>query len=228
MTVIGVDGCRGGWVAAVLDGPGIDWLPWTTEIRDVLSVDAASVAIDIPIGLPEQSVRACDVEARALLGRRGVSVFSAPVRPVLSCRTYAEARAVLAAAGGRSMSAQAFGLVPAVRQVDEAITAADHHRVIEAHPEVAFFVLGGDRELASKRTGAGVAGRIRLLQDALAADVVAVLAKAPAGVPVDDALDALACAYVAREWAAGRATALGDGALDSRGLPMRIVAPPRR
>src|SRR4051794_41459090 len=95
------------------------------------------VAIDIPIGLPDAGVRACDVQARAALGRRGVTVFPAPVRPVLGCTTYADARRILTAAGGPSMSAQAFGIVNAVRQVDAAITAHDEAPAVEAHPEPA-------------------------------------------------------------------------------------------
>src|SRR4051794_40997128 len=107
MRVLGVDGCRGGWLTAVVDDLQVGWR-WAPAVADLLADPAVVVAIDIPIGLPDAGVRTCDVEARRLLGRRGVTVFAAPVRPVLDCTTYAEARAVLADRGGASMSAQAF------------------------------------------------------------------------------------------------------------------------
>jgi predicted RNase H-like nuclease len=49
---------------------------------------------------------------------------------------------------------------------------------------------------------------------------------APRGIPLDDLLDALACAWTARRWIAGEAVILPDGAdeYDERGLRMRIVA----
>jgi predicted RNase H-like nuclease len=219
----GVDGCRGGWLAATrADDGAIGWT-WTREAAELLHDGSGVVAIDVPIGLPETGTRHCDHEARRLLGRRGVSVFAAPVRPVLGCSTYAEARTVLAARGGASMSAQAFGIVAAVRQVDAALTAADEHRVVEAHPEVAFCLMGGGPGLAGKRTEDGAAARLRLLEEWLPG-AGQVLAEAPRPARRDDALDALACLWVARRWAAGEATVLGDGCRDGRGLVMRIVA----
>ena len=223
MRVLGVDGCRGGWLAAEMgDDNDVAW-HWTADIRDLLQRPADVVAIDIPIGLPEAGTRACDVQARAALGRRGASVFAAPVRPVLGCATYAEARAVLAAAGGRSMSAQAFGIVAAVRQVDAAITRDDETRVVEAHPELAFALMSGGPALPGKRTAEGAALRLRLLSSWLP-DVAQVVTSPPSRARPDDVLDALACAWVARRWRAGTACVLSDGQRDVRALLMRIVA----
>jgi predicted RNase H-like nuclease len=219
---MGVDGCRGGWVAAVLDGPSVTW-DRTDDVRALLGADADVVAIDIPIGLPDHGVRACDVQARRLLGRRGASVFAAPVRAVLGCSSYAEAREVLRDRGGPSMSAQAFGLVRAVAAVDAALTPADEGRVVEAHPEVAFSVMSRGRALDAKKTARGAAQRLSLL-GAVGPDPLAAIADAPDAVPLDDAVDALACAWAAWRWATRAAAVLGDGQRDARGLVMRIVA----
>jgi predicted RNase H-like nuclease len=221
LQVLGVDGCRGGWLAARLSGGDVTWT-WTDGIAGLLELGLPT-AVDIPIGLPDAGPRACDVAARAMLGRRGVSVFPAPVRAVLGCASYAEAREVLAGRGGPSMSAQAFGLVRAVRQVDDALAAGADARVVEAHPEVAFCRMGGGPGLASKKSTAGVAARLRLLLGWLPTALDA-LAEVPPRAALDDALDALACAWVARRWAAGVAQVLGDGSRDTRGRPMRIVA----
>ena len=223
MPVLGVDGCRGGWLAAELDDDNSVVWTWTDDIAELLRRPVDVVAIDIPIGLPDIGPRACDREARAALGRRGVTVFAAPVRTVLASSTYAEARELLSAAGGPSMSAQAFGIVAAVRQVDAAVTVTDEERIIEVHPELAFALMGDGTPLPGKRTADGVARRRALLTSWLpAADDV--LSRAPTRARPDDALDALACGWVARRWRAGSAKVLGDGSRDSRGLLMRIVA----
>jgi predicted RNase H-like nuclease len=63
---------------------------------------------------------------------------------------------------------------------------------------------------------------LRLLT-AWRADVLDALAAAPSESRLDDALDALVCAWVAQRWVAGASVVLGDGARDARGLVMRIV-----
>lgn len=225
MVVRGVDGCRGGWLSVDVDGgSGATWHWWPLAETGMLLRDraVAAVAIDVPIGLPATGHRACDVEARRLLGRRGVSVFPAPYRPVLTAPSYPEARRLLAARGGPSMSAQAFGIVPAVAAVDACLSAADDDRVVECHPEVAFCLMGGGPGLPSKRTVEGAAVRRELLSAAWP-ELDALLRDRPARTPENDALDALACAWSARRYVLGEHITLGDGSRDPRSLPMRIV-----
>ncbi|MBV9097563.1 MAG: DUF429 domain-containing protein, partial [Frankiaceae bacterium] len=148
MRVRGVDGCRGGWLSVDVSAVSVvGWQRWPLDSTRAMLSDAGVdvVAIDVPIGLPDVGgSRACDREARALLGRRGVSVFPAPSRVVLGASSYAEARALLAARGGTSMSAQAFGIVRAVAAVDACLSGPDSDaRVVECHPEVAFCLMGG-------------------------------------------------------------------------------------
>ena len=222
--MLGVDGWRGGWIGALVDAD--DHVEWQllADAAAVVAVAAAVTAIDIPIGLPEDGVRRCDLEARALLGAAGSSVFAAPTRPVLACATYAEAREVLRQRGGASMSAQAFGIVAKVRDVDSAITRELQERVVEVHPELAFRRLGGADRMASKKTASGVGARVAALRRWLP-DVDRALSRAPVPVPIDDALDSLACAWTAQRLLAGAVERLGDGAHDTRGLLMQIVVP---
>jgi predicted RNase H-like nuclease len=222
--VLGVDGWRGGWIGALVDADGqVEWR-LLADAAAVVAADAAMTAIDIPIGLTEDGVRRCDLEARGLLGAARSSVFLAPTRPVLTCATYAEAREALRQRGVASMSAQAFGIVAKVREVDAAMTPELQERVVEVHPELAFRRLGGTDRMASKKTAAGVGERVAALRRWLP-DVDAALSRAPVPVPVDDALDALACAWAADRMLAGHIERLGDGARDSRGLLMQIVVP---
>jgi predicted RNase H-like nuclease len=223
VTVLGVDGWRGAWVGALLDGRSVRLLA-LPDVAAVLAVPAVSVvAIDMPIGLSEDGVRACDVAARDLLRRTGAasSVFPAPVRAVLGARDYAHARELSRAATGgqRAPSAQTYQLVAAIRALDDALGEPPSDRVVEVHPELAFRCgLGGITD--RKGTARGTVQRLRALRAEM--DVEEALADAPAGVPVIDALDACAAAWSARRIADGRAETVGDDSVDGRGRPMRI------
>ena len=224
LLVLGADGCKGGgWAIGMIDGEGeLSWHAAATtaallELADEHEADA--VALDVPIGLPSLGrTRACDDLTRGRLGVRRSSVFAAPPREVLRCATYAEARPL-----APSLSAQAFGLVPRIREVDDVLRAHGpdaHRRVVECHPELAFAQLAAGRlPLAAKKTAAGALQRIRLLEEALDEDLPL---DVPGGASLDDALDAAACALVALRWARGEAEVLGDE-LDALGTPMRIV-----
>ncbi|MFL6239246.1 MAG: DUF429 domain-containing protein [Actinomycetes bacterium] len=219
MLVVGIDGCRGEWLAAIVTDAGVEW-KLTADITGLLRKRADAFGVDIPIGLPDNGARLCDVAARLRVGARRSSVFPAPPRCVLEVSTYAEAREVLRKRGGTSMSAQAFGIVRAIRSVDDAMSRTLERRVVETHPEVSFAAMSG-RGLASKKSAAGVAERFAALSQWI--DPVEAVATAPTGVPIDDALDALACAWSARRFARGEHETLGDGQRDARGLLMRIV-----
>ena len=221
MAVLGVDGWRGAWVGALLDGRSVRLLA-LPDVAAVLAVpDVEVIGIDMPIGLSEDGARACDLEARRRLsGARAAStVFPAPVRPVLAADSYAQARGMAVAASGRSISAQSWNLVPSIRQVDRALGDPPTDRVVEVHPELAFRTLD-PRVRDRKALPRGQAQRIRALLPVM--DVLDALADTPVGVPVIDALDACAAAWSARRIADGVAECVGDDATDARGRPMRI------
>jgi len=224
--VLGADGCPGnGWVVAEL-APGVGGGPPRLRWHGVVGarallelardLGAGALAVDVPVGLPEQGRRACDVLARERLKGGGASsVFAAPERAALQHRTYGAARAQQ-----RSLSAQAFALVERIRDVDDALRAAGpgvHDLVVECHPEVSLRALTG-QVLPPKKTAPGALLRLRALERELGALPV----DAPRGAALDDALDALACAWTARRWQAGEAEVLG-GERDAADVPMRIV-----
>jgi predicted RNase H-like nuclease len=218
VAVLGVDGWRGRWVGALLDGRRVTLL----ELADVWAVLAVPgvdvVAIDMPIGLSDDGVRACDVLARKRLGRAGSSVFPAPLRQVLEARNYAEACRISVAASGRALSKQAWNLVPAIRGVDAALGDPPREDVWEVHPELSFRTL--DPEVADpKVTARGLAQRLRALQRVMDVDLL----EAPPLVPAVDALDACAAAWSAQRIAEGTAECVGDDARDARGRAMRIA-----
>ena len=96
MIVVGVDGCKGGWVTIewnVDEGTiELDVLKTFEMVLEKYPVNIAdAVAIDIPIGLIECR-RACDVEARSVLKCRKPSVFPAPDPRVVCMTDYKAAR----------------------------------------------------------------------------------------------------------------------------------------
>jgi predicted RNase H-like nuclease len=223
VAVLGVDGWRGRWVGALLDDRRVTLLD-LPDVDAVLAVpDVEVVAIDMPIGLSEDGVRACDVRARELLHRYGAasSVFPTPVRAVLAADDYAEARAISRArtTPPRAPSAQSFQLVKAIRALDDALGDPPRADVREVHPELAFRRL--DPELLDpKGTARGASRRLAALRRVM--DVDAALLDAPRRVPMIDALDACAAAWSAGRIADGTAECVGDDGRDSRGRPMRI------
>ena len=238
--VAGADACRAGWVVAagVLAGGGVDAI----ELRIVERLaavfgddpDPAVLAVDIPIGLPERAEpggRAADRAARAILGPRRSSVFSAPVRAVLDAPDYPSANRASRASSEHAIGLikQCWNIVPKIREADDLLRAGAgfRARVFEAHPEVCFASMAGAPMARPKSAGAGAAERVGALRaagvpgaDALAATV------AGRGAKTDDALDALACLVTASRIARGVARRLPEGAAqtDGAGLPMAIWA----
>src|SRR3954454_15543106 len=101
---VGVDGARGGWVAALAyragggDQTGQASVRWQTRLAlfadinalaDAVSDSGAAVAIDVPIGLLDSfAYRPCDVAARKLLKARASTVFAPPARYMLPAAGY--------------------------------------------------------------------------------------------------------------------------------------------
>jgi predicted RNase H-like nuclease len=195
--VAGVDGCKGGWLAA-LDGGGEVEFQVHRDFRSVLSLDASIIGVDIPIGLPHSEPRRADLLARTFVGPRWQSVFVTPPRAVLEAETHADATALCVKLTGKGVSQQAFALRMRILEVDE--LASGDRRVVEVHPEVSFRALAG-RPLPSKHTPEGKSARRELLGLDTAA-VRPALEK--------DALDAAIVAWTANRIAAGVAETLPD------------------
>lgn len=211
--VLGVDGCPGGWVGALVVGSDLAW--YGGPLASLLALPAAVVAIDIPLGLPADGTRrACDVLASQRLGSQRASVFPAPPRAVLDATDHPDASVRSREAGSVGVSIQTWNIVPRIR---EASTAGDD-RLLEVHPELSFRALAGG-PLPSKKTALGRRARLTALRTWVP---VALPSPRPGRAAVDDCLDAVACAWTGARWLRGEAEVLG-GDLDVAGQVMRIV-----
>lgn len=231
--VVGVDGCPGGWVAAILCHRSVQWrvLPDAAAILAAgRSAGAAAIAVDIPIGLPEPGAdvrRRCDLHARDFLRPWAAqsSVFFTPVRAVLGAGSYSAANELSRRLTGSGLSRQTWNILDRVAAIDTVLGETPKAPVIEVHPEVSFRILDPSID-TSKKSARGAGQRISAL--ARVVDIGA-LADLPAGPRLDDCLDAVVASWSARRWSMGTARVFGlrdDGSVptDVRDRPMRIVA----
>ncbi|MET0532288.1 MAG: DUF429 domain-containing protein [Microvirga sp.] len=239
MWVAGVDGCRAGWIAVLMEmgnaasarimvAPTLDAIVGAPEAP-------AIVAVDMPIGLPEStegSGRAPERLIRPLLGQRQSSVFAIPSRQAVHAADYREACALALATSNppRKVSRQGFAIFAKIREVDALLRTRPDlvSRVYEVHPELAFWALNGEQALhePKKVKGTpyppGMELRRRLLMGAGLPEEL-VHRPAPRGAASDDLLDALAGLTVALDIARGGGQCFPDPpGRDAHGLPVAI------
>ncbi len=179
------------------------------------------VAIDIPIGLPDDRPRLTDRLARLRLppGRTS-SVFPTPSRSAVAHTTQPEASCANREAIGVGLSIQAFHLVPKILDVDAFVRGASAGDGAGGAP-------GGQL----RRDRPGLRGAVQDDAQGRAARAAALrgvgLEPPPyrpgQGYAADDLLDACAVAWTARRYAAGEANSLPDPPeVFSDGIPAAI------
>ena len=249
--VAGVDGCRGGWVVALMRVDTGDVI--TKRIDDLESLFGGSdapdkVAIDMPIGLPERSGprgRAPERSVRPKLGKRKSSVFSVPSR----CAVYAGVDASIPEADRyhhccsvalktsdprKAVAKQSFHIFPKIVAIDAMLRRRREliARVYECHPEVSFCFMNGEKALdePKKKKNRPYHPGLDLRRGPLREHGFPDAAISPArakelGVGEDDLIDACAAAWTAMRLGRGIAKSFPDTPEpDGCGLPMAIWA----
>lgn len=231
---VGVDGCRGAWLAVKLTPDGQWELGLFPNIM-ALWADcggSASVRIDIPIGLRDQGPeRECDLEARRLLGIRRSSVFPVPCRSAVYAQNYEVACDVNQQQTGRRLSMQTWAITPRIREVDEFLLNNERARpnIREIHPELCFWALAGGHPMNhSKKTPEGLLERRQVLNgifpytDQVIEDAI----REPdfrGTVGMDDILDALSAAVTGLEVGPELSSIPVTPEFDAYDLPMEMV-----
>lgn len=236
----GVDGCKGGWIAAFVAPTGSDVsFRVMDRFSDILTLPERPqiIAVDIPIGLPDHigpNGRGPEAAVRPLLGQRQSSVFAVPSRKAVFATDYRTAcqLAVETSCPPKKVSKQLYMIAPKIREVDQALRGAPDWtgQIYEVHPEVAFWRLNGGQPLPEPKKIKGrphepglALRRTLLVADGFSRD--AAEGTPPKGAAADDLVDALACAAIARRIRSGRAVPFPDPPLrDEFGLPMAIWA----
>ena len=212
---IGVDGCKGGWIAALYySRPGSGYSTSLERFGDIVQLTdwrngfagEPPVTIDVPIGIPYMvRFRRCDEEARDRLGPRRGAVFMPPGRYLLEASNHYEVRQLVEerrqeVPTTRGMSAQAFGILPKIREVDEFVRGRTDSQewLFEVHPELCFRAWAG-RDLPPKRSAAGTLERLVLVRE-MFTDAESVIRQRISGgsdADITDVLDAYAALWTA-------------------------------
>jgi predicted RNase H-like nuclease len=229
MKAWGVDGCRGGWFFFGIDEDSAKGgvVPSLEELVERMPRDSI-LLVDMPIGLPADRSRRCDMEARKVLAPFGSRVFPVPSREAVYSDTYEMAAEVNRSTVGVGLSKQSWGICPKIREVDSLLQARPELRgqVREVHPEVCFWGLSGRAIGDSKKTREGFRTRLKALEDVWfrAPGVVADAYLEYGGFEAqrDDILDALVAAVNALYIDSCR-TLPSVMEKDATGLPMEMV-----
>lgn len=209
LTFVGVDGCKGGWIAIGLGDDGAVTGHKVATLTEIPArfPSAVVIGVDMPLGAPARGGRLADQLARQQLGPRRSSIFNTPVRDALTASSYEEANAISRRLAGKGLSKQSFALAP---KIVEATAFAAHSPtpVFEVHPELSFRYLLGGPAVHRKTTWAGVHERLHGL--AAAGIHLPDLGADGGSVPPDDVLDAAVVAWSARRIHLGLAVCLPD------------------
>ena len=242
--VLGVDGCPDGWIAIALPAHGpidqVESIFYPSFGQLVNANRAASIMIDMPIGLMSNGRRPCEIMARKILGPRSSSVFPAPRRPMITMESYDQANQWGKAQGkemGGGLSKQAWMITPKIREIDNMMTPQLQKTICEAHPELAFTRLNKMTPCNfNKRTSSGEEERLILLKEAGLPQAGALFDNGFAlnwyykesipriRVARDDVIDAAVCALTARAKlnSGPDLIHLSDGIIDEKGLKIEI------
>jgi threonine dehydratase len=229
LKTIGVDGCKGGWVACRLQENALQFQVFSSFDLIINHFPNAIIAVDMPIGLPDTvgaGGRGPEGLIRPLLGARKSSVFSIPSRSAVYAETYPEActLAFETSEPRRKISKQGFFLFPKIREIDMILNAGVdlRSRVFETHPELVFRTIKNSPLEFPKKTEAGAHERTQLLRGfGLAIEAWPKLK----GAAQDDIIDAAACLVTATRIAIGQAQSFpAEPALDSFQIPIAIWA----
>ncbi|MCP3469425.1 DUF429 domain-containing protein [Bradyrhizobium sp. CCGUVB1N3] len=213
---LGLDGFRRGWVAAWIDDRGDHSFDYSSGLTRLLAVPHARAMIDMPIGLKTSGYRVCDLRARELIGP---AVFLGARRDLWMFPDMPTANQHYRQNGDKGVSSQLWNIGDKIKEVDDVMTPLRQKTIGEAHPELIFWNLAGERRLEPKTSAAGREQRLEFLETRGFTKVRKWLTQRHGtGIGRDDLIDACACAIAARD-----STRCLDGEdPDPRGLRMEI------
>jgi predicted RNase H-like nuclease len=224
----GIDGCKRGWIAVMLDTETAKLSATVVSTEQLSNLDFTVAAIDVPIGLTASGPRKADQLARRHLGQpRGCSVFPAPIRAALEAISWEDACNRTLAVDGTRLQLQTFGILPKIRAIDSLLRSKRGliERLFEVHPEVSFAAWLGKPMTHGKKSAAGRTDRQNLIASAYGAEVFSSLRANLRGqnVAADDLADAFAALWTARRLHSHQAGRFPtDPVIDEYDLPMHI------
>ena len=232
---IGVDGCAGGWIAAILENGKLrhERYPSLRELARRCP-GFSCLLIDMVIGLRNspQQIRPDDL-ARKELGVRGSTIFPVPSRAAVYAENEEEQKRANLLTLGKSLSKQTINIIPKIRELDEFLEENPAYRtcIFESHPELDFARLNGSVLMSRKKEDDGIHERVAVLRNHLPDLSVEELQSKAKELKcnIDDIVDATCLAVTASLAASGQyETIPACPEQDERGLYMRLTVPKKK
>ncbi len=222
--VAGVTPCRGGWLVAAAKLQGTIFSPEdptrVDSFVDVLDMRPgySTIALNAPVGGLDQATtggRTCDREARALLGRRGSAVKSAPI--------------AVDSPDGTSLlpdhiDAISRALLPRYQEVAREMAPFRQRTVFEVNADLSFYQMNDDVPMRwSKYSDKGMEERRSLVETKLPG-ALRIIDTEVLGASASHLLDAAAILWTARRIFAKAAIRIpADPEWDEQGLRMEFL-----
>lgn len=229
---IGVDGCKGGWIAAVLRENKVVIKKYEsihTLVSDYPEFD--ELFIDMVIGLPstKEHIRP-DSAARKVIKERASTIFPVPCRQAVYASTVAELYDENVRILGKKFTPLTVGIIPKMRELDEFLQANEKYKnkMKESHPEVCFSRLNKETLLTRKVTIEGQKERIQVLSRFVETETLEELTTRAKKFhcKVDDIIDAICLAVCARLAGNGEYEVIPEDVMeDETGLLMQMTIP---
>jgi len=165
MTYLGIDGCRGGWIAAIIDGYGNLSHLLLPSLNDLPDTPFQLALIDIPLGFADHSYRPCETAAQMLLGaKKRATIFLTPHRSAVFAADYLEANRLNRLYLGKGLSKQSWNICNKIKEATLFIALRPDVPLFEAHPELCFYFLNECKPLLSKKSlSEGATDRLRII-----------------------------------------------------------------
>ena len=229
---IGVDGCRNGWIAAVLERGELR-IEKFNVIDDIVDKykEFTEFLIDMVIGLPSNdSYIRPDTTARKLIPGRTSTIFAVPSRQAVYANSELEQIRENKKALGKGLAKQTMAIIPKMREIDVFLNKNQEYKNVikESHPEVCFSRLNGEVVMSKKSERDGMIERIQILNKFLpwlTSSYVLQMSKLHR-CNVDDIVDAICLAVTGNLYAQGKGECIPESPMeDECGLMMRMIIP---
>ena len=167
MTYFGIDGCRGGWLVAIIDGHRKLSHVFISSLDDLPNISPQLALIDIPLAFADQSYRPCEIAAQLLLGpKKRASIFLTPHRSAVFAADYIEANRLNRVNLGKGLSKQSWNICNKIKEATLLEIKRPDIPLYEAHPELCFYFLNNCKPLLSKKSlSEGANDRLKIIAD---------------------------------------------------------------
>ena len=229
---IGVDGCKGGWIAAVIEREEFRVEKYT-KIDDIVEryPEFDEFLVDMVIGFPSNDTHIRpDTTARKIIAARSSTIFAVPSRQAVYAESEEEQVQKNREALGKGLAKQTMAIIPKMREVDAFLNRVSTYKNVikESHPEVCFARLNGSVVMSKKSDTLGMRERVHILNrflPKLTQNYVLQLAKMYK-CNADDIIDAICLAITGNLNLQGKGEAIPKNPMtDEMGMVMQMIIP---